>query len=125
MKRGEQGAAISYDVKAPGLARRLAKEQTADYREVYLYRTGIEATNSDQDRLTGTKRLRVRGMMAVRRARRRYFCLSWAYKGCQRAFLQPLTNCKNWGAPWVSKLLDPPIAVRYRFEHFFKSIKFI
>jgi hypothetical protein len=66
VKRNKNSATISYDAKALRLARRRANEQTAAFREVYRYRAGIEATNSDLDRLTGIKRLRVRGMMAVR-----------------------------------------------------------
>jgi hypothetical protein len=66
VKRCKHSATISYDAKALRLARRRANEQTAAFREVYRYRAGIEATNSDLDRLTGVKCLRVRGMMAVR-----------------------------------------------------------
>jgi hypothetical protein len=66
VKRCKHSATISYDAKALRLARRRAKERTAAFREIYRYRAGVEATMSDLDRLTGLKRLRVRGMVAVR-----------------------------------------------------------
>ncbi|RQW84006.1 MAG: hypothetical protein EHM79_14720, partial [Geobacter sp.] len=65
-KRVKQSATISYDAKALRLARRRAKEKTEAFRETYRYRAGIEGTMSDLDRLTGIKRLRVRGMTHIR-----------------------------------------------------------
>ena len=66
VKRCKHSATIGYDAKALRLARRRATEKTAAFREVYRYRAGIEATNSDLDRLTGIKHLRVRGLASVR-----------------------------------------------------------
>jgi len=68
VKRVKQSASISYDAKALRLARRRAKEKTAEFREVYRFRAGAEGTMSDLDRTTGLKHLRVRGMPQVRLA---------------------------------------------------------
>jgi len=66
VKRKKNSITLGYDAKALRLARRRATEKTAAFREEYRYRAGIEATNSDLDRLSGIKHLRVRGMIAVR-----------------------------------------------------------
>jgi hypothetical protein len=68
VKRVKHSASISYDAKALRLARRRAKEKTAEFREVYRFRAGAEGTMSDLDRTTGLKHLRVRGMPQVRLA---------------------------------------------------------
>jgi len=68
VKRNKQTSTISYDAKSLRLARRRAKEKTEAFREVYRFRAGAEGTMSDLDRITGIKRLRVRGMKQVRLA---------------------------------------------------------
>lgn len=68
VKRVKQSATISYDTKALRLARRRAQEKTAAFNEAYRFRAGAEGTMSDLDRITGIKRLRVRGMRQVRLA---------------------------------------------------------
>ncbi len=68
VKRAKRSATISYDVKALRLARRRAQEKTEAFREVYRFRAGVEGTMSDLDRITGIKRLRVRGMPQVKLA---------------------------------------------------------
>ncbi|MCD6527955.1 MAG: hypothetical protein J7K75_13290 [Desulfuromonas sp.] len=55
VKRKKNSAILGYETKALRLARRRATEQTASFREIYHYRAGIEATNSDLDRHTGIK----------------------------------------------------------------------
>ena len=57
---------LSYYQKAGRLAARRALQQTGEFRGRYRWRAGIEATMSALDRLTGVKRLRVRGLKAVR-----------------------------------------------------------
>lgn len=66
VKRSKQSVTISYDAKALRLSRRRAKERTESFRETYRFRAGAEGTMSDLDRITGIKRLRVRGMPQVR-----------------------------------------------------------
>jgi len=52
---------LRYDDKAWRLAQRRTYQQTAEFRDRYRWRAGIEGTMSAYDRLTGVKRLRVRG----------------------------------------------------------------
>lgn len=59
---------LRYDVKALRLAIRRKQEKQPEFTEVYRYRSGIEGTMSQYDRKTGVKRLRVRGLPAVRYA---------------------------------------------------------
>lgn len=68
VKRQKRLCTISYDAKSLRLARRRKQEQTPDFKERYRYRSGVEATMSDLDRVTGIKRLRIRGMIQVRLA---------------------------------------------------------
>jgi hypothetical protein len=68
VKREKRRSTISYDAKSLRLARRRKHENTEAFREVYRYRAGAEGTMSDLDRITGIKRLRVRGMPQVRLA---------------------------------------------------------
>lgn len=57
---------LRYEHKAFILARRRQKEQTAEFKNTYRYRSGIEGTMSFLDRKTGIKQLRVRGLQAIR-----------------------------------------------------------
>ena len=66
VKREKRRTTISYDAKSLRLSRRRAKERTETFKEVYRFRAGVEGTMSDLDRMTGIKRLRVRGMPQVR-----------------------------------------------------------
>lgn len=67
-RRDKRHSTVIYDLRALRLARRRAKEKTESFRGVYRFRAGIEGTMSDLDRMTGIKRLRVRGMPQVRLA---------------------------------------------------------
>jgi len=68
VKRDKKSSTISYDAKSLRLSRRRKREKEEAFREKYRYRSGIEGTMSDLDRITGLKRLRVRGMPQVRLA---------------------------------------------------------
>lgn len=68
VKRGKKSCIISYDAKSLRLSRRRKREKEAAFAEKYRYRSGIEGTMSDLDRMTGLKHLRVRGMPQVRLA---------------------------------------------------------
>lgn len=57
---------LSYYEKAGRVAARRAYQQTEEFRDRYRWRAGIEGAMSEYDRLTGVKRLRVRGLKAVR-----------------------------------------------------------
>lgn len=68
VKRDKKSSTISYDAKSLRLSRRRKQEKEDTFKEKYRYRSGIEGTMSDLDRMTGLKRLRVRGMPQVRLA---------------------------------------------------------
>lgn len=57
---------LGYYRKAGRVAARRAYQQTEEFRDRYRWRAGVEATMSEFDRRTGVKRLRVRGLKAVR-----------------------------------------------------------
>lgn len=66
VKRDIKSCSISYDAKSLRLSRRRKKEKEEAFTEKYRYRSGVEGTMSDLDRITGIKHLRVRGMPQVR-----------------------------------------------------------
>jgi len=66
VNQGKQYHYLRYDDKALRIAKRRAAEQTAEFKERYRWRAGIEGTMSEYDARTGVKRLRVRGLKAVR-----------------------------------------------------------
>ena len=68
VKRDKKRCSIGYDAKALRLSRRRKQEREDSFKETYRYRSGIEGTMSDLDRITGLKHLRVRGMPQVRLA---------------------------------------------------------
>lgn len=68
VKRDKKSCTISYDAKSLRLSRRRKREKEETFKEKYRYRSGIEGTMSDLDRMTGLKHLRVRGMPQVRLA---------------------------------------------------------
>jgi hypothetical protein len=65
-KKGKRHYYLSYDEKQLRLAERREYETTDEFKDRYRYRAGVEATMSSYDRVTGVKRLRVRGLKAVR-----------------------------------------------------------
>lgn len=66
VKKGKRHYYLRYDEKQLRLAERRVYENTAEFKDRYRYRSGVESTMSSYDRLTGVKRLRVRGLSAVR-----------------------------------------------------------
>ncbi|MFH1953791.1 MAG: transposase [Pseudomonadota bacterium] len=66
VKPGKKHHYLRYEDKTMRIATRRAKEQTPEFKDKYRWRAGIEATMSEYDRITGVKRLRVRGFPAVR-----------------------------------------------------------
>ena len=68
VKREKKSCSISYDAKSLRLSRRRQLEKGEAFIEKYRYRSGVEGTMSDLDRMTGLKHLRVRGMPQVRLA---------------------------------------------------------
>ncbi|MBD3794185.1 MAG: transposase, partial [Campylobacterales bacterium] len=66
IKRGKRRYSVLYDKKQVRLAERRKYESTDEFKDRYRYRSGVESTISTYDRITGVKRLRVRGLQAVR-----------------------------------------------------------
>jgi len=66
VKQGKKHHYLRYTEKDIRIARRRADEQTDEFKDRYRWRAGVEATMSEYDRRTGVKRLRVRGLKAVR-----------------------------------------------------------
>ena len=62
----KNSATIGHDDKILRLAKRRSIEKTENFRDVYRFRSGVEATMSDLDRMAGIKHLRIRGMTKVR-----------------------------------------------------------
>ncbi len=62
----EANGRVQFRLDAPEAARRRRHEQTAEFRDSYRWRSGIEGTNSCLKRRLGLGRLRVRGMKAVK-----------------------------------------------------------
>ena len=65
-KKGARFFYLHYTEKNLRIAKRRQHEQSEEFRQKYRWRAGVEATMSQYDRLTGVKRLRVRGLKAVR-----------------------------------------------------------
>ena len=65
-KPGKKYHYLRYTNKETRLARRRGLERTVEFKDRYRMRSGVEATMSALDRLTNLKRLRVRGIKAVR-----------------------------------------------------------
>jgi len=65
-KKGKMFHYLHYTDKDLRVSKRRAYEQTPEFKDKYRYRSGVEATMSQYDRRTGVKRLRIRGLKAVR-----------------------------------------------------------
>ena len=65
VKPGKKYHYLRYDAKGVRLARRRTHQQTEEFCDRYRWRAGVEGTMSQYDRLTGVKRLGVRGLKAV------------------------------------------------------------
>jgi hypothetical protein len=66
VKPSKKKAYLRYSEKRYRLAKRRTQEASEAFIDDYRWRAGVEATMSEFDRRTGVKKLRVRGMPAVR-----------------------------------------------------------
>jgi hypothetical protein len=66
VKKGKKHHYLRYTEKQSRVARRRTYEHSSEFKDRYRWRAGVEATMSEYDRRTGAKRLRVRGLKAVR-----------------------------------------------------------
>lgn len=60
-----KAAYYRYTLKDVRLAKRREYENSTNFQDKYRFRAGVEATMSEYDRVTGVKKLRVRGLKAV------------------------------------------------------------
>ena len=65
VKPGRKRHYLRFDLKSLRIASRRAREHTAEFKNKYRWRSGIESTFSGMDKQTGIKHLRVRGLGAV------------------------------------------------------------
>ena len=63
---GKKGFYLRFTDKQLRIALRRSQIETEAFKDRYRWRAGVEATMSEYDRRTGVKRLRVRGLKAVR-----------------------------------------------------------
>jgi len=66
VKKGKKYYYLRFTDKEMRIAKRRLHEHSAEFRDRYRWRAGVEATMSEYDRRTGVKHLRVRGLKAVR-----------------------------------------------------------
>jgi len=66
VKQGKRHHHLCYEDKTMRIASRRAKEQTPEFKRKYRWRSGIKATMSGYDRITGVNRLRARELPVVK-----------------------------------------------------------
>ena len=66
VKKGKKYYYLRFTDKEMRIAKRRLHEKSDHFKDRYRWRAGVEATMSEYDRRTGVKRLRVRGLKAVR-----------------------------------------------------------
>jgi hypothetical protein len=66
VKKGKKRYYLRFSDKELRIAKRRAHEQSDEFREAYRWRAGVEASMSEYDRRTGVKKLRFRGLKAVK-----------------------------------------------------------
>ena len=94
VKPGKHGHYLRYDDQELRVARRRAHQRTAEFKERYRLRAGVEATMSEYDRKTGVKHLRVRGLKAVQ------FCATLKAAGInlfRAAAFRTRNDCRKQG----------------------------
>lgn len=90
VKPGKNYHYLRYAEKAGRVAARRAYQQTTEFRDRYRWRAGIEGAMSEYDRRTGVKRLRVRGLKAVR------FCATLKAVGVNLFRATVVRRVRNW-----------------------------
>jgi hypothetical protein len=66
VNKGKKYYYLRFKDKDVRIAKRRLHEQSAEFKDRYRWRAGVEATMSEYDRKTGVKHLRVRGLKAIR-----------------------------------------------------------
>jgi len=121
--RGGQRRYVRYTMRELRVARRRVFEATDQFKLRYRMRAGVEATMSELHTKTGSKRLRVRGMKAVR------FSLTLKVAGLNilRATRVRLSRMSAGDWPF-DRFLDglfPIYPLKNRFELFYRDFRLI
>lgn len=115
-KPGKKERYLRYNNKEARLARRRAVERTPEFKNRYRMRAGVEATMSDLDRLTNIKRLRVRGLPAVR------FAATLKATGVNIFRATAVKKARRAANPALSGLISLILRLVFVFKERFQSI---
>ncbi|MCP4622954.1 MAG: transposase [bacterium] len=107
---------LRYTDKEWRLAERRAVEKTEAFVDAYRWRAGVEATMSQYDRLTGVKRLRVRGLQAVR------FCATLKAAGLNLLRAAAVRIARGRATAPENDCFSPQNGVYLFFKERFRSI---
>jgi IS5 family transposase len=113
VKEGTRGCCIRFNQKQLRTAKRRALETTPEFKNLYRYRSGIEATFSEFDRKTGVKHLRFRGLKKVT------FCATLKAAGINLFRANAFINRKNTDEPGPNR---PFSLLVHTFEVFKNTI---
>jgi hypothetical protein len=112
--RGQGGRRryLRYDAAEVRISKRRAAEETPAFKERYRWRAGVEGTMSQLDRLTGIKRLRVRGHPAVRfAATMKVLAVNIFRATCVR-------SARQAAGTWVESAVYFVLGLHFRFKAF-------
>jgi IS5 family transposase len=70
VKKAKHGYRLLYNHNEADAASRRRYERSAEFKDKYRYRAGIEATNSRYVQMTGARRMRYRGLKRIDNAAR-------------------------------------------------------
>jgi hypothetical protein len=116
-QQAKKGRYLRYRHKDIRLLRRRAFEQTAEFRETYRFRAGIEATNSEMARRTGIKKLRIRGLNKVG------YCVKLKATGLNILRAAAYKRRKGGFSPAPSPLSALATAILFFKEQLFSRVK--
>lgn len=114
VKPGKKAAYLRYSKKEVRLSRRRIQEHTAEFKDKYRFRAGVEATMSEYDRRTGVKNLRVRGLKAV------------SFAAVLKAIgvnIRRAAACRQWSRTAYIPLLQPLCPPIWRILHIDEQIR--
>ena len=114
VKPGKKAAYLRYSKKEVRLSRRRIQEQTAEFKDKYRFRAGVEATMSEYDRRTGVKKLRVRGLKAV--------CFAAVLKAIG-VNIRRAAACRQWSTTTDTTLSQPLYTPIWRSLHIGDQIR--
>lgn len=97
VKAGKNGYYLRYNRKELDIILHRQYEQSAEFKDKYRYRSGIEATNSRYIHQTGARRLRYRGLKRVSFAARLKALAINVFRAARLVVLQPNPACLAQG----------------------------